>query len=238
MMVAFDPELVSRTGRTGKSYGQPVRRLAPLFLRRFSLLKDSDLITVKHAMKPATPTSNRALQTRVAVLCLTLFASWPSAAQASQKLFESSDLLPRADERRFLDSDENDAVARMRGPCTNKKEVKVLRKLNLDALYEKAITIVMPDGEEVTYVGGVVESSSPSIRSWIGSASNHNGHLAITMSLGSFLGDAAYKGRGYVISSLAYGQKYFFAEVKTLGPHQGEPLSCFPTPSASQPKNR
>ncbi len=44
------------------------------------------------------------------------------------------------------------------------KDVKVLKKLNLDALYGKAITIVMPDGEEVTYVGEMIASSASTTR--------------------------------------------------------------------------
>jgi hypothetical protein len=189
-------------------------------------------------MLPATPTSRKAVLARIATLGLTLFASWPSAGQPSQQLFESKDHLPRADERRLLDSEENDALARMRGRSTYFKDVKVFRKLNLNALYGKAITIVMPDGEEVTYVGEMVASSDPSHRSWFGSASNRDGHLGVSFSAATLFGDAAYKGRSYVISSLAQGRKFVFAEVKPLGPHEGEPPSNFPTPSASQPRSR
>jgi hypothetical protein len=169
---------------------------------------------------------------------LTLFASGPSAAQTSQKLFEFNDHLPQADERRLLDSEENDALAGMRGRSTFFRDVKVLRKLNLNALYGKAVTIVMPDGEEVTYVGEMVASSNSSIGTWFGSAPNLDGHLAISFSAGTLSGDAAYKGRSYMISSLAQGRKFIFAEVTPLGFHQGEPLSNFPTPSASQPRGK
>lgn len=65
-------------------------------------------------MLPATPTSRNALRARIAILGLTFFVSWQSAAQPSQKLFESNDRLPRADESRLLDSEEDDFVARMR----------------------------------------------------------------------------------------------------------------------------
>jgi hypothetical protein len=118
------------------------------------------------------------------------------------------------------------------------KDVKVLRNLNLDALYGKAVTLIMPDGEEVTYVGEMVAPSSPSINSWIGVLNRHEGHLSIVFSLGSVHGNAAYKGRSYMIGSLAYGQKFHFSEITTLELHEGEPLSNFQKPSASQPTSK
>ena len=189
-------------------------------------------------MVPATPTSRKALRARIVILGLTCFVSWPSAAQPSQKLFESNDHLPRADESRLLDSEENDVVARMRGRHMFVKDVKVLKKLNLNALYGKAITIVMPDGEEVTYVGETVASSDSSTRSWIGAAPNRDGHLVISASAEGVDGDAAYKGRSYVINSLPKGRKFLFAEIKPLELHQGEPMSNFPQPPASQPRSK
>ena len=66
-------------------------------------------------MLPATLTLRKALLARIAVLGLAFFLSWPSAAQPSQKLSEPNDHLSRADERRFLDYEENDAVAHMPG---------------------------------------------------------------------------------------------------------------------------
>jgi hypothetical protein len=136
-----------------------------------------------------------------------------------------------------MDADEKNAVAHLRGLPLFVKDVKVLKKLNLDALYGKAVTIIMPDGEEVTYVGEMVASSNPSTHSWIG-ISNRDGHLAISFSLGSVHGDAAYKGRSYMIGSLAYGRKFHFSEIKPLELHQGEPLSNFQKPSASQPRSK
>lgn len=117
------------------------------------------------------------------------------------------------------------------------KDVKVLKKLNLDALYGKAITLVLPDGEEVTYVGEMIASSGSPTGSWIG-ISNRDGHLAISFSLSSVNGDAAYKGRSYAINSLPGGRKFMFAEIKPLEPHQGEPMSNFVQPSASQPRSK
>jgi hypothetical protein len=190
-------------------------------------------------MLPVTTILRIALLARIAIVGLTFFTSWPSAAQPNQKLFESKDHLPRADESRLLDSEESAAVAHMRGNSTYVKDVKVLKKLNLNALYGKAITIGFPDGEEITYVGEMVGSSDPSIRSWVGVAPNHNGHLAISIHEGSVEGDAAYRGRGYVVRSLAKGRKFLFAEIKSpLGLHEGEPLSNFPVPSASQPRGK
>lgn len=162
----------------------------------------------------------------------------PGATQPSQKLFERNDHLPRADEKRILDSEEDDVVTRMRGRHMFVKDVKVFKRLNLNALYGKAITIVMPDGEEVTYVGEAIASSDSSTRSWIGLAPNRDGHLAISASAEGVDGDAAYKGRSYVIRTLPKGQRFMFAEIKPLGLHQGEPASNFAQPSASSPRSK
>jgi hypothetical protein len=194
--------------------------------------------TKGNAIVTRAPIWRAALLVRIAAVGLTVVVSWPSAAQPSQKLFESSDQVLRADESRLLDSDENNAVAHLRGQTMFVKDVKVLRKLNLDALSGKAISIIMPDGEEVTYVGEIVASSPPSIRSWVG-VSNLDGHFVISVSAGAAVeGDAAYKGKSYVIRSLASRQRFLFAEIKPLGPHQGEPLSNFQEPSASRPRSK
>lgn len=171
-------------------------------------------------MQQAKLTLRRALLARIAAFGLALFVSWPSAAQPSQRLFESNDRLPQADESRFLDSEENGSVTRMRGQSMFVKDVKVLKKLNLDALYGKAITIVTPDGEEVTYVGEMIASSDSSTRSWFGE-SRLGGHLSLVVSAEGVDGDAAYKGRSYVVRTLPKGRRFMFAEIKPLGLHQG-----------------
>jgi hypothetical protein len=188
-------------------------------------------------MLSVKPISRKASLARIIILWLVLFSSWPTAAQSSKKLFESNDDLPQADERRFLDSEESGVVAHMRGQTMFVKRVKVLKKLNLDVLYGKSITIVTPDGEDVTYVGEMTAASGATARSWFG-VSGLDGHLAIAVSAEGLDGDASYKGRSYVIRSLAKGQKFLFAEIKPLELHQGEPMSNFPKPSASQPRSK
>jgi hypothetical protein len=188
-------------------------------------------------MQQAKLTLSKVLLARVAGLSLSLFVSWPSAAQPSQKLFETNDHLPRADESRLLDSEENDVVVRMRGRHMFVKDVKVLNKLNLSALYDKTITIVTPDGEEANYVGEMIASSDSSTRSWFGE-SRLGGHLSLVVSAEGVDGDAAYKGRSYVIRTLPKGRRFMFAEIKPLGLHQGEPASNFAQPSASSPRSK
>ena len=117
------------------------------------------------------------------------------------------------------------------------KDVKVLKKLNLNALYGKAITIVTPDGEEVTYVGEMIASSDSSTHSWFGE-SRLGGHLSLVVSAEGVDGDAAYKGRSYVVRTLPKGRRFMFAEIKPLGLHQGEPASNFAQPSASSPRSK
>lgn len=177
---------------------------------------------------------------RVMVFTVTTFVcsqSGAQSAQPAQKLFQFNDHLPRAEERRLLDSEENDAVAHMRGQPMFVKDVKVLKKLNLNALYGKAITIVTPDGEEVTYVGEMIASSDSSTHSWFGE-SRLGGHLSLVVSAEGVDGDAAYKGRSYVVRTLPKGRRFMFAEIKPLGLHQGEPASNFAQPSASSPRSK
>jgi hypothetical protein len=179
----------------------------------------------------------KALRARIAIIGLSCLVSWPSAAQPSQKLFESNDHLPRAVERQMLDSEESGFVTRMRGQSKFVKDTKVLKKLNLDALYGKAITIITPDGEEVTYSGEMTGSSDPSVRSWFGVV-RFDGHLSIVVAPEGVDVNAAYKGRSYVIRTLPKGRMFMFAELNHLEFHESEPKSNFVEPSASQPRSK